>query len=282
MTRPFTFWCEVCELELANGVDYSACPKCGGTVQWIDLGPMPISVMPSLARMTRVMFAGLVATQIAFALLDPERFAYLEPMLLVAQLAALIAVGSVVIGMPTLRGLLTEHVRIIHGMEHATAGVLEECGVVVRSGQAYEHHFELCVESGAHTERDVRSAATVAIRRVSGGEHALVYSVRCGTSMLAGWLMAALAIGIIGIVGFVYAVPVGYELAGTVLLVALARRGAIPLGLFAQRAWTVSANLASARVGEVTRRTSADGDRTYYNVSIAVERVPATIAEPIG
>jgi hypothetical protein len=222
------------------------------------------SAVPSPRAMTRTSLYALVAVQAIFAVAAPHDFAYLRTVLVVAQLGAAGAVVLAIAFGRDVRALLTERVRILHGLEHATAAVLEEQG------------------DGAKTaEPDIEAAATAAIARVQAGERSLVYSPRCGTSFLVGWLLVATAVASVGAIALAMHLAHGYAFALTVVLVAVARRVHERIGLAAQRAVTVSGSFASARVVKVSREVSARGDEVTYWVHVEVEPVASTLAEPV-
>jgi hypothetical protein len=280
------FWCDACDVEWADGVDYEACPRCGGAVRLLEIAPehSRATAVPSVPAMARATLFALVAVQVALAVAAPDDFAYLRTVLVVAQLAAAVAVVLAVALVRAIRGLVTERVRILHGLEHATIAVLGERGIAVASGVTYPGVFELELVrgQGAKTgEPEIAAAANDAIARVGAGERTLVYTPRCGTSLLVGWLLVAVAITSVGAIALAMHVPHGYAFALTIALVAAARRARYRIGLAAQRAFTVSASFASARVGHVLREVSASGDVVSYWVRVDVEPVASAIAESI-
>jgi len=232
--------------------------------------------------MARGMLWMLIATQAVFAVIWPHDFPYLRPLLLIVQLAAF--AGSIVLiaAMPVMRALIDVRTRIRHGLEHATIAVLQERGARVSRGMTYTRSFDLVLRGDRHlTVADIRDAATTAIDRVAAGERELVYSPQCGTSQVIGLLGTSVAVAIVGIIAAVHDVPPGYTFAGTILALALARRAAVPLGLWAQRAWTVEAHFASATVRDVAREVGATGAWVQFEVVVDVEPVKSVIAEPV-
>lgn len=311
--RPYTFACRVCRITLCDGVDYTWCPRCNSEVDWIDgryrvlacdacdllvnkrlvehdacpncsapltaiSGPLrtdePAPVRPMWTATKRTGLA-LVAVQAFLAILDPGAFPYLGPLLVFAQLTAFLVVGWLIVNSGELRALSTYHAtRVIHGLEHATANVLEERGLKIRSGLTSHGMFTLDLEhdgtSYEHLETTVREAATDAISRIRFGETTLAYDVRCGTSLLVGIALLSLAIVGVGIAALVLGAPSGYTFAGTVAAMFLARALTKPAGLAAQRWLTVSTAFASAVVTHVEKRVSSDGDTLTAIVMIDV------------
>ena len=288
MARPYSFWCDACEVELSDGVDYTTCPRCGGAVRAIDIGsasPQTRTVLPSVPVMAKWMLVAAIAVQAVLALLAPHDFPYLRVILVVAQIAAGLATVMAFVLVPAMRGLLTERVRILHGLEHATIAVLRERDIFVPRGMTYDRMFELELASddGARTTDEmIATACDAAIARVKRGEHMLVFTTYCGTSLVVGWMLVALAIAGVGAIALAYDVPTGYAFAGTVAMFALARRLTGPIGLFAQRAFTVSPHFASARVLRVYREVTPNGRRVIYTVRVDVEPISSVIGEVIG
>jgi hypothetical protein len=284
VARPYTFFCDACEVEWADGVDYTTCPRCGGDVRWIEIAPRARIELPSVPVMARSMLVALIAVQTVLALLAPHDFEYLRVMLVVAQVGAAVATVMAFALVPAMRGLLTERVRILHGLEHATIAVLGERDIFVPRGLTYDRMFELELPSadGARTtEEMIATACDAAIARVKRGEHALVFTKYCGTSLVVGWILVALAVAGAGAVALAYHVATGYTFAGTVALLALARWLTGPLGLFAQRAFTVSPRFASARVRRVIREVTSNGRRVIYTVCVDVEPISSVLGEAL-
>jgi hypothetical protein len=288
VARPYSFWCDACDVEWSDGVDYTTCPRCGSDVRPIDIGPaspQTRTALPSVPVMAQWMLVAVIAVQAVLALLAPHDFPYLRVILVVAQVAAAVATVMGFVLVPAMRGLLTERVRILHGLEHATIAVLAERAIFVPRGLTYDRMFELELpgDDGARTTDEmIATACDAAIARVKRGEHELVFTKYCGTSLVVGWMLVALAVATVGAIALAYAVPTGYAFAGTVALFALARRLTGPLGLFAQRAFTVSPHFASARVRKVMREVTPNGRRVIYTVCVDVEPISSVIGEVIG
>lgn len=278
-----TFRCAQCELLLDDGVDYRECPRCSGPIHWVEDAPTRrADGFPTVGRMMTGSLWLVIGAQLVFALIWPHDFPYLRPLLLVIQVGALVGAVMMLAAVPMMRALLDLRTRIRHGLEHATIAVLEERGARVARGMTYTRSFDIVMEGDRHlTVDDIRSAATAAIRRVASGERALVYSPQCGTSRIVGVGVLAMAIAVVGLVAEYYRVPAGYTFAATALACELARRAAVPLGLWAQRAWTVEAHFASATVREVAREVAATGRFVQFEVVVDVEPVKSVIGEPV-
>jgi hypothetical protein len=313
--RPYTFACRVCQIVLGDGVDYTWCPRCNSEVDWIDgrfpvstcppcdllinkrpastddscpncartlisiSSPLPPDAQPSprspLWSMTRWSGLALLVVQALFAILDPDAFGYLAPLLVFAQLISFLIVGWFLLNSNELRDIAAYHqTRVIHGLEHATAKVLEERGLTIRRGLTTHGMFTLDVEHDGthyeHFETTVRDAATDAISRIRFGEHTLAYDRRCGTSLLVGLTLLATTIASIGLAAVILGWPVGYTFAFTVAAGFGARALSRPAGIAAQRWLTVSTDFASAIVTRVDKRVSSDGHTLTAIVMIDV------------
>ena len=144
--------------------------------------------------------------------------------------------------------------------------------------------FDLAfVNDGSNADRiaAIDSAALEAIERVKAGEHELVYDPRCGTSYVVARLAVALAVAAVASVALALHVPYGYAYVGIVAAMVLAWLAARPLGLAAQRAFTVSHRFASARIDAIERDIAPDGALVHYAVYATVEPVASGIAEPV-
>jgi hypothetical protein len=233
----------------------------------------------------RVVFGALVVAQVVLALLDPYGFPYLRWLTFVAQLFALVALLGLRSLIPQVWALARDRrVRILHGLEHATIRVLEARGVTIAEGRTHARSFTIRMSRDPRFEHlhVVDAAANVAIARVAGGETTLAYSPQCGTSMLTVRMLVALAIVGAGIAALVAGVAHGYMFAATVAAIVVARRAARPLGLLAQRAWTVSTDFAAARVVRVERWISPNGESVGFDVYIDVVPRERGGAEPIA
>ncbi len=318
-----TFACVPCALVLDDGVDYAWCPKCSGAVDWIDptettwickrcdnltsdagacacgrmLVELPRPTSPRAAsraplisfEAARRIYVGIFAAVVVTLLFDPRLEPWLRLILFTAQLASLVWIGLAISGSRELRALIRDReTRIVHGLEHATINVLEQRGLTIRSGLTYQRWFVLEVDhDGRWWERvdEVRAAVTEAIARIRGGERQLAYHPRCGTSLLVATIVVAISIAAAGLVGLVLGLDVIEVAIATVIALAGARVFAKPLGLLAQQAWTVSTELASARVVEITRHAVADASGLELVVRldvVACATGPAAAVSPIG
>jgi hypothetical protein len=281
----FMFRCTACALELADGVDYTWCPKCSGPVERTGIGgATPRTVVPTPRRVGVWLLHVLLGLQAGFALVDPHAFPYLKPIVVIALIAAIPGAIAAFAFIAAVRGLLDERTRIVHGLEHATLALLEERNVASGGGVSFANRFEIYFHHDGHVvhlDDAIRTAANDAIRLVHGGRRELAYSPLCGTSYLVGIVALSLAVAAVAGVAVVSGAATGYVFAAMVAAGALARVAARPLGLAAQRALTVSTRFASARVGAIEREISVDGARVYYSVAVDVEPVPSRIAEPV-
>ena len=308
-----TFACTTCRIVLHDGVEYTWCPRCSGEVDWVDgrchvwicepcgvlvdgpaesrpcstcyaelallSGPVvydvPASQPRSVGSLARASLAAVLVVQSVFALFDPLGFPYLAPLLVMLQLLAVLAIGVLCLGSRELRELATDRTtRIIHGLEHATATVLEERGIRVPSARTHHGMFMLDIPHDGRTweqlEPTVRTATEDAISRIRFGERALAYNVHCGTSYLVAFALLALAIVGAGLVAFAFEVPSGITFAATVAAGLVARLAARPAGLFAQRWLTVSTDFASAIVLRVDRHVDMGGATIHAAVLVDV------------
>jgi len=224
--------------------------------------------------MASYMFVVFLAVQTLFAVLDPDGFPYLAQLLVIAQLLGLVVVGLILVAAPQVRGLFGHRMRILHGLEHATAKVLAERGLDVRSGVTQAGQFLLVLDHDGRTWEqldEIRDAARDAIRRVIAGEHGLAYHERCGTSYVVALCLHAIAIVGAGLGAYALGAPTGLLWAATVGAGAIVRVVARRTGLLVQRWLTVSTDLAHATVTRVERRVTSSGDRLEVVVAIDVE-----------
>jgi hypothetical protein len=189
-----------------------------------------------------------------------------------------------------LRDLSTYHAtRVIHGLEHATANVLEERGVHVLEGLTGHGMFTLVVEHDGthyeHFETTVRDAAKDAISRIRFGETSLAYTKRCGTSQLVGYALLSIAVVGAGLAALILDIPTGLTFAFTVAAGFLANALTPRAGIAAQRWLTVSTAFASATVTHVEKRVSSDGNQLAAVVMIDVipkQRVSAITDDAVS
>src|SRR5258706_16481415 len=112
--------------------------------------------------------------QAVFALPDPAGFPYLRALLVLVQMIGVVWLSIRMLSSRELAALASDHsARIIHGIEHATANVLEERGLPLIRGQTTHGMFTLdIVHDGKHyegLETTVGEAATDAISRMRFG-----------------------------------------------------------------------------------------------------------------
>ncbi len=171
-----------------------------------------------------------------------------------------------------LRIVKDRHTRVAHGLEHATLAVLAEDGLpVVHGFTLAPNHYVVALEGRSeHEVEKVRAAAESAVRRVGAGERELCYQPGCGTSELVTtftfWLVmvmsgyASRALGASSEVTFALTIMLGH------LWYALAQ----PLGLLAQRLFTVDTNFSSARITDVQvvspRSSALAASETWFAV----------------
>jgi hypothetical protein len=278
--------CGRCDL-LVNKrfVEHDACPNCTEPLTSIS-GPLGADEQLSgrtdspLWVATRRTGLALIIVQAVLALLDPDGFPYLGPLLVFAQLGAfLIVVGALVVS-PELRAISTyQATRVIHGIEHAAINVLVERGLTIYSGLTHHGMFTINLPNNGtsyeNLEATVRDATTDAISRIRFGEHTLAYPQRCGTSVLVGIALLAVAIVGAGVATVIAGTPSGLTFAVTVGAAFLARALSGRAGLAAQRWFTVSTDFSSAVVTHVEKRVSSDGDTLTAVVMIDVIPKPS-------
>jgi hypothetical protein len=165
--------------------------------------------------------------------------------------------------------------RVVHGLEHATLAVLAEDGLPTIHGFTHgRDRFVVALAEGqAQQHASVVEAATRAIRRIHEGEHALAYQPGCGTSEAVSavtlWLMYVASVLFTLVIGG----SVQIFVAVSVVVFRIWLAWETPLGLLAQRLFTVSTAFSSATVIDV-RETSAignvarPGDETWFEVVV--------------
>jgi len=205
--------------------------------------------------------------------------------MVLAQLAAFVVVCIAVVATPAIRVLVRDkRVRVTHGLEHATIRILEDRGIEVDGGVTIWGRFAIQLPNdGRNYERDaeIRDAAIAAIRRVAAGERALAYSPYCGTSAMVAQLLLAVAVLGAGVTAAILGVPTGITFAASVGAALVVRLASRSLGLLAQRLWTVSTALASARIIAITKDVLPRGDKVVFTVQLDVV-VRDSRAEPIA
>jgi hypothetical protein len=172
--------------------------------------------------------------------------------------------------------------RITHGLEHATLAVLSEDGLpTVRGFTHYHDRFMVALEAGnAHQLEAVRDAASTGIRRILDGERSLAYQPGCGTSEV----VSAVTLWLVYVSSALFSLVVGGQVpvffAVSVLVFRLWLAFERPLGLLAQRFFTVSTSFSSAAVVDVSEVSKLRGhirppNETWFEIVIDV-RVAAS------
>ncbi|HEX8114379.1 MAG TPA: DUF6391 domain-containing protein [Kofleriaceae bacterium] len=200
----------------------------------------------------------------------------MAPLLLVAVIAAGYFLVAVVASLGELRHLVRDRrTRVIHGLEHACARLLERQGHTVIAGQTHPGFFELeVVNDGRASAVAVEQATTEAIARIAAGERALALDPRCGTSLLVGAISVSALLVAATIAGLVAGIARGPLILGTAVAALLVWCGARRLGLLVQRALTVSTSFAAARGHRIARMPSASGDTAMFLVYVQVFESP--------
>lgn len=170
--------------------------------------------------------------------------------------------------------------RIAHGLEHATLTLLVARDLPVHEGFTHGHdRFVAVLEAGHEYALPlVRVSARRAISRIRSGQRVLAYHRGCGTSQLvfATTLWFVLFASALLTVTFGASVQICFAL--WVIAIRLWAAAVEPLGLVAQRLFTVSTDFAAASVVDVRLVSKAAGrtrpdDKTWFEV--VVEITPA-------
>jgi hypothetical protein len=198
--------------------------------------------------------------------------ALLGPVLLMPLVLGGIVVGSLVLAVRELRDLARDPgMRTIHGLEHATAHILEERGVTVLGGYTGPSYFRIQLAYGDLSCNAVHDAFDEAVRRVLGGEKRLAFHRRCGTSYLGVALVGAVLALFAGAVAFLAHLSLtmlSTAAAAYVLILALAGGR---LGVLLQRAFTVSTDFTKAHAACVLLRLDEDGGGAGYDVHVELD-----------
>lgn len=167
--------------------------------------------------------------------------------------------------------------RIVHGIEHATAKLLEADGVPVPSAQAERGGFVLELAGDvAVRDEEVARAAGEAIARLRAGETGLAYDRDCGTVHGCRFALPPIAAGVAALVAGALGLPELLALALAAALAVAAYLARRPAGMYLQRVATVSTRFAAASVTEVERRSHAGGLR--ITVGLRIFRDPRSLA----
>ena len=229
----------------------------------------------------------LPITYIVLLLIDPWHAAWIRPVLFILQLAGLAGIVYTIRNSVGIRALIRDRrTRGVHGLEHATATLLEQRGIVVGSGCSFVDSFVLVIDHGGRLHdriSEVKATVIEAIARIRQGEHALAYHPRCGTSRLVATLLLSTTVVMVWLTALIFRLPLAYVASGTLVMLVAAYRLMTPLGLLAQRAFTVSVDLASAHVKGVhaTMRGLSDmmlGQR-QVELIVMVDVVPRGVGD---
>ena len=165
---------------------------------------------------------------------------------------------------------LLQALRRNHALEHATLHVLaQQFPQAMLAGRADARGFMLY---GSVPGAAVQAAAHTALQRLRSGEQQLALHPNCGTNLVAGGLLAALALGLATAgsgrsrLARLLRVPL---LAG---LLPLAMLGARPLGYAAQRSLTTSSAMGALQIVRVTR--SARAGRIRHRIQTRAAAAP--------
>lgn len=228
---------------------------------------------PLLGAIGAGLYMVVSIAQLIVMALDPIARIYVAPMLLALVVGAVLMIAATVSSLGELRAVVADRAtRVVHGLEHACLAVLEQRGHTIHGGRTEPGRFAIEISNdGRVSALEVRRATREAVIRIAGGEEALAYSPRCGTSLF----VALLLLSLVAVGGATCALLLGasapHVILGCSVLGILARAAARPLGLLAQRTLTVSTQFVSAFVGEVTIEVSADGQRTRFVVPIEAQ-----------
>jgi hypothetical protein len=253
----------------------------------------PSPTRPSPTRPRRASIASILANvgfglctvgQLVVLALDPIGLAHIAPILILLLIAACAWLVLLFRSSGELARLIRDRrTRVIHGLEHATANVLEHDGIRMLQGRTMRGHFALELGNDGRTSlAAVRSAVEQAVDRVAGGEAKLALHPRCGTSVMLAVTSLALLIVASTALGVIRGVPAGWIVLWTATLALLTLRAARPAGLWAQRWLTVSTRFASARAGTISYDVAADGRTAVFLVPMTVELAPVTFNVKLG
>ena len=198
------------------------------------------------------------------------------PILLAGVVGALGLVVAVVASFGELRAFARDRTnRVIHGLEHATIKLLLGDGRAALGGLTHDGFFEVTIANdGRASITAVRTAVRRAIKRIRAGEDGLAYDPRCGTSRLVALTVSAVIILAGTLIGVLADVDGGVIAASTIAAAAIGWLASRPLGLAAQRAWTVSTRFRRARIARITRTITGDGAGAIFLVHLVIDTRP--------
>jgi hypothetical protein len=166
-----------------------------------------------------------------------------------------------------------QRTRIVHGLEHATAALIQREHGLVLGGISWRNRFQLH-RTGEPIDPDalaakVRVAVASAIERVKAGEHELAYTPQCSTSLAVGQLGVSFAMLAAGVFAWAMSLPAWVTLIALIAAIDISVQFTHFLGILAQRWFTVSTAFSSATVRSV--KALKFGDGTMVHVDIDVE-----------
>ena len=179
---------------------------------------------------------------------------------------------------PWILGIVRDsRTRIVHGLEHAAIALLAEAGLPVVRGFTHGPDRYVVVLEATHEHQlpSVRQAATSALDRIRRGEHSLAYHPGCGTSHVVSavtlWVVCASSI----FVSLAIGARTEFFFAFGVIVFRLWLAFVTPLGLLAQRLFTVSTAFTSGNVVDVRSVVNARGlirpkGETWFEVVVNV------------
>jgi hypothetical protein len=172
----------------------------------------------------------------------------------VALIGGAIALGSWLVWYAGFVASMGRRWRVTHGLEHATAAVLEQRGIPVPFGRAERSGFLLDVFDASCDVELVGCAAETAIARVQGGETALICDRMCGSFRDVRVAVVSLVVCAVGAAHLALAAPPppGIALVAALALASLLADASRPLGMLFQRRVMVSARFVEAVVLSVT------------------------------
>jgi hypothetical protein len=229
-------------------------------------------------RLQRILWSLIPDALIVFALVFPELCAYLRwPLFGSYVLVSWSLWKKFYANRWILRIVGDPATRIAHGLEHATLAVLEEDGLpAVRGFTHGTERFAVALQAGDGDKlAAVRDAAMRAIRRILDGERSLAYLPGCGTSDL----VSAVALWLVYVSSALLSLVVGGSVAIFFAISVIVFRFWVacetPLGLLAQRLYTVSTAFSSARVVDVREITTPWGrarpGETWFEIVLDVQ-----------
>jgi hypothetical protein len=279
LERPL-WCCATCDV-FVNEVrdDWPRCERCDelmDRVHALESPPPPnaTSEPGAFSSIAAAVFPACLFALLVAVATHPLGFAIIAPIALAFVVGAGYAIASIGASLGEFAALARDRrTRVVHGLEHACIALLAEAKLTPFGGVTSQHRFVVeLLHDGRATTDAVRQATEQAIRRIAAGETGLAYSRRCGTSLLvAVLLLSILVLGgvIVGLLAGLAPHAIAALVAGAAVIVWLA---SAPLGLFAQRLLTVSTQFSSAEIVSVVQAVAADGARSRFLVTVAIDR----------